>query len=164
MITIIVIFLHPAHHHLSLVIHFQLPSSLLSQVRAWICQRRESRTEPEGSSSNTLDGNSITMDGNTIATSYFSPEHQQGQPPCLLLSQSSAAMVSQFIMLFFLALYNRPSYMPINMPIYHSYIIVMFRPYFCHFDMILMFQPATVLTPQLLPRGTKLQTPLVPHR
>ena len=112
MITIIVIFLHPAHHHLSLVIHFQLPSSLLSQVRAWICQRRESRTEPEGSSSNiTMDGNSITMDGNTIATSYFSPEHQQGQPPCLLLSQSSAAMVSQYIMLFFLAPYNRPSYL-----------------------------------------------------
>ena len=29
---------------------------------------------------------------------------------------------------------------------------------------VLMTQPPTVLTPQLVPRGTKLQTPLVPHR
>ena len=29
---------------------------------------------------------------------------------------------------------------------------------------VLMAQPPTVLTPQLVPRGTKLQTPLVPHR
>ena len=29
---------------------------------------------------------------------------------------------------------------------------------------VLITQPPTVLTPQLVPRGTKLQTPLVPHR
>jgi len=90
---------------------FDSDSSLLSQVRAWICQRRETRTEPEGSSS-------IVSSGNTLmdSASYFPPEPESQQPPCFLLSQSSAAM----------------------------------HP--------------TVLTPQLLPRGTKLQTPLVPHR
>ena len=69
------------------------------------------------------------LEQNTIATSYFSPEH---------LSQSSAAMVGHCWCMGII-------------------IIVLY----C---ITLITQPPTVLTPQLVPRGTKLQTPLVPHR
>ena len=69
-------------------------------MRAWICQRRESRTEPEGSS-NTGEEVEVEPTNRMVTTSYFSQGDQQlGQPPCLLLSQSSTAMVNCNLLVF----------------------------------------------------------------